>query len=868
MQNIHEILKAHLQKHFNNGNMFPEQWQYFIRDVDHVLKQYEHDLAMLECSLELSSQELLQAYSEMKAVFQAFPDLFFRLDTDGVILDYKVGIEADLCHPTRDILGTQFQAILTHDYRKIFIQRLRYVLQNKTTTSMEYTLGLQGKIVFYEARFVPFLDNQIIVIVRNISDRKAAEDELRRSEDRYRMLIELSPNAIFVHSDGVFVFINNAGVKLLGASSADEIINRPIIDFIHPDYRAMVQERNRKIYQYNHSFDAVEEKYLRVNGSEVEVEVTAIPFQSKGKPAIQLVIRDISEQKQIEKRLRQAKEEAEAASRSKSAFLANMSHEIRTPLNGIIGLNELMFDTSVSQEQHQYLSMMKSSANQLLRLLNDILDFSKIEAGQLQLEDIDFDLQITVENVCDIAIPQIEEKGLELYFFIHREVPLDLKGDPGRLSQILVNLVGNAIKFTNQGEIIIKVELEEVAENIAHIHFSVSDTGIGIDKKRQKNIFESFTQADSSTTRKFGGTGLGLTISRQLVEMMDGKIWAESPVQDSDLIGHPQSPGIQKMIIGGPGSTFHFTGKFPMQKKVRAKEEPVPVFLRSLKVLAVNVNTRLLFILSEMLKSFGCSIEVINSEWTAIKILEQDQKYDVLIMDYQYSTMKPGKFIAGIRRDPGLKYFPIIFLTSTLKNRNITRLEKLINIWTLSKPFKKVQLYNTLIAAAGKPEQQLLRSQNVLKSSANDIVRQLNLISNTTKILMVEDNLINQKVAFALLKKTEIPVDIANDGALALEMLKTTHYDLILMDVQMPNMDGPTATQKIRQELGRTDIPIIALTAHAMKGDREKCLAVGMNDYISKPIEPTELYRILAKWLIRKRNKDLVFPEDSNEKES
>ena len=528
-----------------------------------------------------------------------------------------------------------------------------------------------------------------------------------------------------------------------------------------------------------------------------------------------------------------AQKDAQSANRAKSEFLANMSHEVRTPMNGILGMTELALDTELTDLQREYLDAIKASAESLMTVINDILDFSKIEARKIELEFLNFDLRDSIGDMVSALALDAHKKGLELAYKVDTEVPDKIIGDPGRLRQIILNLVSNAIKFTKKGEVVVSIQQEEIMDDDILLHFAVSDTGIGIPKAKQKSIFDAFAQADGSTTRHYGGSGLGLAISSQLVDLMGGKIWLESEM--------------------GQGSAFHFTAKFQIQRSPEVR--PVPTALPDLidlPTLVVDDNDTNRTILEEMLNNWKMKPTMMSCGKDAIKELRRAEKegkpYPLILIDCYMPEMDGFELANRIKANPNLAKATIMMLTSGGIRGDANRCQQLGISAYLIKPIKQSDLLDAIMLALGTSKVQKDNVPLITRHSLRESRRHLN-------ILLAEDNIINQKVAVHILEKQGHNVMVAPDGKKALEAWKKHDFDLILMDIQMPSLDGLEATARIREQekKNNTYIPIVAMTAHAMKGDRERCIEGGMDDYVSKPLKPEELIKALERVITKKK---------------
>jgi PAS domain S-box-containing protein len=670
----------------------------------------------------------------------------------------------------------------------------------------------------------------LMELFEDTSEKARAQKTISDQQHLLRSVLDSIPDPIYVkNQEGRVVLANQAASQALGME-LDQILGRSVDDMLGPAIAAPYRYQDDLVLSGGSILSQEESQALR-DGQRRWHLVTKVPLRDLEGEVIGLVgvHRDITSRKQTEQELREAKLAAEAASIAKGEFLANMSHEIRTPMNGVMGMTGLLLDTELTQEQTDYARTIRDSADALLSILNDILDYSKIEAGKLELEVLDFDLRTTLEDASDLLAAKAQSKGLEFVCSVEPEVPSLLRGDPGRLRQVVLNLAGNAVKFTAKGEVVIRVTLCAETEGDALLRFEVRDTGIGISEEHRDLLFRSFSQVDASTTRRYGGTGLGLAISRRLVERMGGEIDVES--------------------AEGEGSTFWFTVRFGKQANAEEPRLDLPASLRHVKVLVVDDNPTNRLVCREQLVRWGCRHSEASSGPEALGLLEaavlRGDPYRIAVLDMQMPAMD-GETLGRLIRDrESLRATHLVMLSSWGSRGDASRLREAGFAGFLTKPVRRRDLFEALVAVAQTSPEERSSTPMVTRHSVQDARKR------RTRILVAEDNITNQKVVQTVLEKRGYRVDTVSNGREALHALSMVPYDVVLMDVQMPEMDGLEATARLREkETSRGGhVPVVAMTAHAMRGDRERCMSAGMDDYVTKPVRPKDLLQVLAKLL-------------------
>jgi PAS domain S-box-containing protein len=834
-----------------------------IHETDAALRESERELKNHRDTLEMRvserTAELKHSEERTRLILDSAGDGIIGVDTAGRATFVNKAAERMLGFGEGELVGKPIHELIHHSHpdgspypaeecpmRAAFSEGTVHRVKEE----MLWRRDGSGFYVEYSATPI-FKDATVIgavVVFEDITERRRAEEKIRNSEQRLAQIIDFLPDPTWViDTAGVVVAWNRALEKLTGKQAKDMVgkgnyeyalafydERRPVLIDLVRDWRPEYEKKYLSVRKEGNILVS-ESHHPHLGGGGMYLSGTAgLLCDASGSPAGAIeALRDITDRKHLEEKLRQAQAAAEAASRAKGDFLANMSHEIRTPMNAILGMAHLALKTELTEKQRDYLDKINMAGNSLLGIINDILDFSKIEAGKLAMEALPFNLDEVLDNLASLVTLKAHEKeGLEVLFNTGPEVPRALVGDPLRLGQVLINLANNAVKFTERGEIVVSSELVRAGEKTAEIKFAVRDTGIGLTEEQQARLFKSFSQADTSTTRKFGGTGLGLAISKRLVELMGGRIWVES--------------------APGKGSTFCFTAVFGIGKEEFRTRHTPPPDLRGLKTLVVDDNSTSRDILQGMLESFSFEVALAASGEEGLTEFEKsiaDGGYDLVVMDWKMPGIDGIETARRIKKLAGPSRMPRIVMVTAYGREEIMRqAEKMALDGFLIKPVSPSVMFDTIMQAFGKEALQPRRARDEkgLPATATEGLAGAN-------VLLVEDNEINQQVALEILSGAGLKVTVASNGQEALEAASTRAFDAVLMDVQMPVMDGYTATRKIRElEAKRpatSRLPIIAMTAHAMAGDHEKSIAAGMDDHVTKPIDPAQLFGTLARWI-------------------
>jgi two-component system sensor histidine kinase/response regulator len=774
-------------------------------------------------NIERFQESLRQSEDRYRDIVENSQDLICTHDLDGRILTVSGGGVRLMGYTPEDLLGHNIAEFVAPDSPDQFVDYLARLKRDAHASGQWKVQSARGKTVVLEYNMSIRREGVATPIARgmarDVTERMRAEAQILLQA----AALESAANAIVIADrDGRITWVNPSFTRLTGFTAEEAIGQNPrILKSGHHD-SAFYQQMWQTLMSGKNWRGEIINK--RKDGALYNEEMTITPVYSDGKIHHFVAIKqDITERIRTQEELASAREAAEAANRAKSDFLARMSHEIRTPMNGVIGMTELALDTELDPEQREFLETVKKSADTLLAVINDILDFSKIEAHKLELDAIPFRLRDTLDDMLATLAVRAQQKEIELVCDVSANVPDVLVGDPGRLRQILINLVGNAIKFTQTGEIVVRISVESEKESAAQLLFSVRDTGVGIPPEKLSTIFQPFEQADGTITRRYGGTGLGLAIATQLAELMGGALSVESKP--------------------GEGSTFSFSANFAIGALAAV---PAPVILHSLSALVVDDNETNRRILEKVLGSWGMNVTTADrggAALTAIQWAANARKpFCLALIDAQMPMMDGFALIGELRKDSTTSSLPVIMMTSAGLPGDSARCRELGVAAYLTKPVRQSQLLETILAALGATGAQTGSQPLITRHSLREHKRSL-------RILLAEDNLINQTVAQRVLEKWGHSVCTVQNGKEALDALETQVFDMVLMDVEMPEMDGLQATAALRaRELDtRQHVPIVAMTAHAMKGDKERCLAAGMDAYVSKPVQVKELCDVMEK---------------------
>ncbi|AFZ44863.1 multi-sensor hybrid histidine kinase [Halothece sp. PCC 7418] len=765
---------------------------------------------------------LQETTKELEALLDNAPATVSLFDANGCYLRVNPAVAQVLGVPQSEIIGKTFADFFPEATVRLFQSRIQTLMETQQPLQVEdEVISANGNQIIFESILFPIINEEgeaakFCAIAQDVTERKQAEIKLETKTQELDRFFSLALDLLCIaNTDGYFLRLNRQWEQTLGYSLS-ELEGARFANYVHPD------DLDSTLAALNHLKEGGEiinfvNRYLCQDGSYCWIEWRAVPSGN----LIYSAAREITERKEVEAELRAAKETAEMAAQTKSEFLATMSHEIRTPINGVIGMLHLLQDTELTFQQRSQLEIAQSSATSLLGIINDILDFSKVDSGNLKLETVEFDLIALLEDFAKTMALPAQEKDLELILDVSQIQQPVVKGDPSRLRQIFTNLVSNAIKFTQAGEILIKCYLETVGEQLRLIGI-VKDTGMGIPEDKQGSLFDPFTQADASTTRQYGGTGLGLAIVKRLCDLMDGAIALESKLDE--------------------GSCFTFT----VTLEASTAQPTLTRDLQGLSILVVAENGATQQALSRQLQAWGATVSTASDSATALSLCSQFREtppFAIAILDSNLPDLEVQDLIQQWQADSRLQSMAIVMMMAINQVNQSHSLTHLGMRATVTKPVVPSQLWQVLTQLS---ENQTTLTQPV--STSQTVIPSPQLKSNSC-VLVVEDNRVNQLVIQGMLKKYPLQVQIAHDGLEALVMLQKSHYDLVFMDCQMPNMDGYEATRQIRAGKHNQTIPIIAMTAYAMVGDKEKCLAAGMNDYVSKPIAVEQVKAVLEQWL-------------------
>ena len=803
-----------------------------------VLELSEARLREVNGELVREATERKRALVQFQLLIESAPNGLLMVDRTGMIVLANTQIEQIFGYNKRELLGEPIEVLLPGRFRGPHPGHREQFFAAPESRTMGagrelFAMRKDGSEFPVEVGLNPIETsegNHILASVIDISERKAAENRQHQTEERFRATIEnVQDHAIFMLDPAGQVLTWNKGAERVRGYSAEEIIGAPHSIF----FSAEDQKSGKPDQLLNTAITAGqcedEGWRLRKDGSKYWASTVLTPVYDRVRQltGFAAVTRDLTRRIQIVEELKQAKEAAEAANEAKSEFLANISHEIRTPMAGVIGMSGLLCETELTAKQREYCEIIRRSGESLLTIINEVLDFSKIESGKLELEIIDFDLRSAIEEVAELFVRQADDNEVEVINFIRPDVPTNLRGDSGRLRQILSNLVGNALKFTTKGEVVVGVDVVEQNQNSIILRFEVNDTGIGIAKDKIDKLFNAFTQADSSITRKYGGTGLGLAICKKFVELMEGQIGVSSEE--------------------GWGSSFWFTVKLE-NSQVREPARPSHADLSGLRVLIVDDSSTHRALLESYLSSLGICSQSAGDAALALKLLRAAAKSgelpDLVLLDSSLPGMEGIELARVIRRENGLSQLKLLLMTTVSKRVDLGLHESAGVDGFLTKPIGLSPLIESLAVAMGKAAKTDDPTGVTSRHAKPELSGQRPL-----RILVADDNHINQKVAVSLLENFGHRADVVANGHEAIEAYKLVPYDIVLMDVQMPELDGFGASRKIRalEKKKNRHTPIIAMTAHARKEDKEKCLAAGMDDYVSKPVKPQDLKAAIAR---------------------